>query len=43
MQLSEKLELLNDDELQVVESGLNTLIRILDIETLEASPMLTLK
>ncbi len=43
MQLSEKLELLNEDELQVVESGLNTLIRILDIETLEASPMLTLE
>ncbi|MFV0592164.1 MAG: MarR family winged helix-turn-helix transcriptional regulator [Draconibacterium sp.] len=43
MQLSEKLKLLTGDELQIVESGLNTLIRILDIDTLEASPLLTLE
>ncbi|MCK3684867.1 MarR family transcriptional regulator [Maribellus sp. YY47] len=43
MQLSEKLKLLKEDELRVVESGLNILIGILDIDTLEASPMLTLE
>lgn len=43
VQLSEKLKKLNDDEFIKVEEGLNTLIRILDIEAIEASPMITME
>nr|WP_319999459.1 MarR family transcriptional regulator [uncultured Draconibacterium sp.] len=41
-QLSEKLLQLSDNELEVVEAGLNTLVKILDIEKVEASPLITL-
>ncbi len=41
-QLSDKLQNLNIEELQKVEEGLNTLVTILDIEQVEASPMITL-
>lgn len=41
-QLSKKLLKLNEDELATVEAGLNTLVKILDIEKMEASPMITL-
>ena len=43
VQLSEKLKKLNDSEFIKVEEGLNTLIRILDIEAIEASPMITME
>ncbi|WP_320113481.1 MarR family transcriptional regulator [Draconibacterium orientale] len=42
-QLSEKLLQLSDQELEVVEAGLNTLVKILDIEKVEASPLITLE
>lgn len=42
-QLAEELKELSDDELQNVEKGLNTLVTILDIDKVEASPMLTLE
>nr|WP_321355463.1 MarR family transcriptional regulator [uncultured Draconibacterium sp.] len=41
-QLSEKLLQLSDKELEIVEAGLNTLVKILDIEKVEASPLITL-
>lgn len=41
-QLSEKLLQLNDKEFEIVEAGLNTLVKILDIEKIEASPLITL-
>ncbi|HYQ58138.1 MAG TPA: MarR family transcriptional regulator, partial [Draconibacterium sp.] len=41
-QLSEKLLQLGDKELEIVEAGLNTLVKILDIEKVEASPLITL-
>lgn len=41
-QLSEKLLQLTDEELEIVEAGLNTLVKILDIEKIEASPLITL-
>ncbi|WP_321372119.1 MarR family transcriptional regulator [uncultured Draconibacterium sp.] len=41
-QLNEKLLQLNENELATVEAGLNTLVKILDIEKIEASPMITL-
>nr|WP_319569484.1 MarR family transcriptional regulator [uncultured Draconibacterium sp.] len=41
-QLSEKLLQLSDNELEVVEAGLNMLVKILDIEKVEASPLITL-
>ncbi|WP_319226557.1 MarR family transcriptional regulator [Draconibacterium orientale] len=40
-QLSEKLTQLSNKELEVVEAGLNTLIQILDIEKIQASPLIT--
>ena len=43
VQLSEKLESLNDEEFRKVEEGLNTLVRILEIEMIEASPMITME
>ena len=43
VQLSEKLESLNDEEFRNVEEGLNTLVRILEIEMIEASPMITME
>jgi len=43
VQLSEKLKKLNDAELIKVEEGLNTLVRILEIEAIEASPMITME
>jgi DNA-binding MarR family transcriptional regulator len=42
-QLAEKLQKLNNKELEMVESGLETLVKILDIEQVEASPMLALE
>ncbi len=42
VQLSEKLQLLNPQELSDVEKGLNTLVTLLDIGKVEASPVLTL-
>ena len=41
-QLSEKLLQLSDEEFEIVEAGLNTLVKILDIEKIEASPLITL-
>lgn len=41
-QLSEKLTHLAEPELKRVEEGLNTLVNLLDIESLEASPMLAM-
>jgi len=41
-QLSEKLSKLGDDELKKVEVSLDTLVRLLDIEQLKASPLITL-
>ena len=41
-QLSEKLLQLSDEEFEIVEAGLNTLVKILDIEKVEASPFITL-
>lgn len=41
-QLSEKLQKLGDAELAKVEDSLETLIRLLDIEQVEASPLITL-
>lgn len=41
-QLSEKLLQLSDEEFEIVEAGLNTLVKILDIEKVEASPLITL-
>ena len=43
VQLSEKLKKLNDEELAKVIEGLNTLVRILEIEEVEASPMITME
>lgn len=43
IQLAEKLKVLSDEELNDVEKGLNILVTILDIEKVEASPMLTLE
>ncbi|WP_319499424.1 MarR family transcriptional regulator [uncultured Draconibacterium sp.] len=42
-QLSEKLLQLSEEEFDVVEAGLNTLVKILDIEKVEASPLITLE
>lgn len=42
VQLAERLKELGDEELQDIEKGLNTLVTILDIDKVEASPMLTL-
>ena len=43
VQLSEKLQSLSDEEFQKVEDGLNALVRILEIEKIEASPMITME
>ena len=40
-ELSEKLQNLSEKELETVENGLETLVRILQIEQVEASPMIT--
>lgn len=42
-QLSEKLQGLSSNELKMVESGLETLVKILDIEQVEASPMIAME
>jgi DNA-binding MarR family transcriptional regulator len=42
-QLSEKLQNLGDSELKNVEKSLETLVRLLDIEQVEASPLITLE
>jgi len=42
VQLSEKLQRLSNEEFQMVETGLDTLVRILEIEKIEASPMITM-
>lgn len=41
-QLSEKLQKLDDSKLKKVEESLDTLVTLLDIEQIEASPMITL-
>lgn len=41
-QLSEKLQKLDDNEIKKVEDSLDTLITLLDIEQVDASPMITL-
>jgi hypothetical protein len=41
-QLSTKLQKLEESELRKVEESLNTLVRLLDIEQIEASPLITL-
>ena len=41
-QLSEKLQNLEEPELKRVEESLNTLVKLLDIEKMEASPIITL-
>ncbi len=43
VQLSEKLQSLSNEEFQKVEDGLNALVRILEIEKIEASPMITME
>jgi len=40
-ELSEKLKKLDEEELETVENGLETLVRILQLEQIEASPMIT--
>ena len=40
-QLSERLQKLDDSEVKKVEESLETLVRLLEIEEIEASPMLT--
>lgn len=40
--LSEKLAGVDDEKIREMEEGLNTLIRLLELETMEESPMLTL-
>ncbi|MDA3893595.1 MAG: MarR family transcriptional regulator [Salinivirgaceae bacterium] len=42
-QLSEKLQKLDESELKKVEDSLNTLVTLLDIEQIEASPMIALQ
>jgi len=42
VQLSEKLKSLSSEEFKKVEAGLDTLVRILDIEKIDASPMITM-
>lgn len=42
-QLSNKLDKLGDEELVRVEESLETLVRLLDIEQVEASPLITLE
>ena len=42
-QLSEKLQKLEQSELDKVEESLETLVRLMDIEQVEASPLLTLE
>ncbi|MGQ8336570.1 MarR family winged helix-turn-helix transcriptional regulator [Sunxiuqinia sp. A32] len=39
-QLSKKLQFLNDEKLKQITESLNTLVSLLDIEDLEASPMI---
>lgn len=41
--LSDKLNALNDDELKKIWEGLDTLIKLLDLEEVDASPMLVLE
>jgi len=41
-QLSEKLQKLDDSKLKKVEESLDTLVTLLEIEQIEASPMITL-
>ena len=43
VQLAEKLEQLSEIELNDVERGLNTLVTILDIDKVEASPIITIE
>ena len=42
-QLSEKLQKLDDTELAKVEDSLETLVQLLEIEQVEASPLITLE
>jgi DNA-binding MarR family transcriptional regulator len=42
-QLSDKLKTLNPDELVLIEKSLDALVRLLDIQALEASPLITIE
>ena len=42
-QLSEKLETLKESELAHIEESLHTLVRLLDIQSVEASPVITIE
>ncbi len=42
-QLTEKLNRLEPDELERVQNGLDTLVKLLDIGSIEASPMITIE
>lgn len=43
IQLSEKLRLLPDNKLQQIQESLQTLVSLLDIEGIEASPIITIE
>jgi DNA-binding MarR family transcriptional regulator len=42
-QLTDKLKTLNPDELELIEKSLDALVRLLDIQALEASPLITIE
>ena len=42
-QLTDKLKSLNPDELELIEKSLDALVRLLDIQALEASPLITIE
>lgn len=42
-QLSDKLKTLNPEELQLIEKSLDALVRLLDIQAVEASPLITIE
>ena len=42
-QLSEKLTRINEEKLRTIEESLDTLINLLEIQSLEASPMITME
>lgn len=42
-QLSEKLDKLNPEKIQEIEESLDTLINLLDIQSVDASPMITIE
>lgn len=42
-QLSDKLQTLNPEEFHLIEKSLDALVRLLDIEAVEASPLITIE